>query len=170
VKRNNGTSKAMYGISRIDDARYRTHAWRVSFSRRGKRYVKSFPDKKLGGKGWALELAKTYRDQFLATHPPLSRREFCTLLRSNNQSGITGVYRYAKSFTLKNGEVKKSWYWEATWPVGDSQQAHIAFSVNEHGEQRARQLAVAARQKALARLEGAFWASSRGDLAHTTSP
>ena len=164
MKPNNGTSRAMYGISRVDNERYRTHAWRVSFSRRGKRYVKSFPDKKLGGKGRALQMAKAYRDQFLAQHPPLSRREFCTFLRSNNQSGITGVYRYAKSFTLAKGEVKKSWYWEATWPIGRSQQAHMAFSVNEHGEQRARQLAVAARQKALAQLEGAFWASARGAL------
>lgn len=155
----------MYGISRIDDPQFRTHAWRVSFSRRGKRYVKNFPDKKLGGKTRALQQAKQYRDQFIAENPPISRKEFCSILRGNNKSGITGVYRYAKSFKLKNGEIKESWYWEATWPIGNSQQAHVAFSVNELGERRARQRAVRARKQALAQLDGYYWASARGEPA-----
>src|SRR5210317_1996969 len=117
MKRNNGKSKAMYGISRIDDDVYRTHAWRVSLCRRGKRHVKNFADKKCGGKGRALIKAKEYRDTLLRKHLPLSRKEFCTILCSNNKSGVTGVYKYAKSFTLKNGSVKESWYWEAHWPT-----------------------------------------------------
>ena len=152
----------MYGISRIDDPVYRTHAWRVSFSRRGKRYVRNFPDKKLGGKRRALAEAKRYRDEFIAGNPPISRREFCSILRSNNKSGTTGVYRYAKSFSLKNGRVRQSWYWEATWPVGDSNQAHMSFSVNEYGESLARRLAMETRKKAIRQLEGPYWASARG--------
>ncbi len=148
----------MYGISRIDDPKHHTHAWRVSFSRRRKRYVKNFPDKKLGGKDLALLQAKQYRDWFVVENPPLSRREFCRILRSNNRSGITGVYRYAKSFRLKSGRLKRSWYWEATWPVGNSEQAHVAFPVNRHGERKARRLAIQAREQALAELEGHFWA------------
>jgi len=35
VKTNSDLKKEMYGISRIDDDRYRTHAWRVSLIRRG---------------------------------------------------------------------------------------------------------------------------------------
>ncbi len=162
MRRNNGKSRAMYGISRIDDDVYRTHAWRVSLSRRGKRHVKNFADKKCGGKGRALESAKQYRDFLLRKYPPMSRREFCSILRSNNQSGVTGVYNYAKSFTLKNGEIKKSWYWEATWPIGNSEQAHVAFPVNTYGEQMARQLALRARENALLGIEGEYWASERG--------
>jgi len=152
----------LYGISRVDDKQHRTHAWRVSFSRHGRRFVKSFPDKRLGGKGRALRLAKQYRDHFIATNPPLSRREFCTILRSNNTTGITGVYRYAKSFRLKNGQLRQSWYWEATWPTGNGKQAHIAFAVNAHGESHARQLAIHARREALEQLNGDFWTSARG--------
>ncbi len=126
----------MYGISRIDDDNFRTHAWRVSFSRRGKRHVKNFPDKKLGGKARALQKAKEYRDSFIASNPPISRQEFCSIIRSNNSTGITGVYRYAKSYRLKNGELKKNWYWEATWPIGKSRQSHVAFSVNDLGEKK----------------------------------
>ena len=162
VRRNNGTSRAMYGISRIDSDRFRTHAWRVKLVRRGEIHVKNFSDKRWGSKRKALAQAKAYRDELLLKHPPLSRKEFCTTLRSNNRSGITGVYRYAKSFTLKNGQVKQNWYWEATWPIGNSQQSHIAFSVNEHGERKARRLAIEARRKALENIDGFYWASARG--------
>jgi hypothetical protein len=114
MRRNNGKSKAMYGISRIDNDTYCTHAWRVSLTRRGKKEVRNFSDKKWAGKARALTAAKQHRDAYVKKHPPLSRKEFCSILRSNNTSGITGVYRYAKSFKLKNGEVKQNWYWEAT--------------------------------------------------------
>jgi hypothetical protein len=164
MRRNSGRSRARYGISRIDNETYRTHAWRVSLCRRGKRYVKNFADKKCGGKVRALESAKQYRDFLLRKYPPLSRKEFCSALRSNNRSGITGVYRYAKSYTLKNGTIKQSWYWEATWPIGKSEQAHVAFPVNTYGEETARQLALGARENALVGIDGAYWASERGSV------
>jgi hypothetical protein len=131
-------------------------------SRRGKRHVKNFPDKKWGGKGRALENARQYRDELLRKYPPMSRKEFCSILRSNNKSGITGVYKYAKGFKLQNGTIKQSWYWEATWPVGNSQQDHQSFSVNEYGEDKARKLAIRTRKAALRDLSGHFWASNRG--------
>lgn len=162
MRRNNGRGKAMYAISRIDDDVYRTHAWRVSLCRRGQRHVKNFADKKWGGKGKALAAAKQHRDELLQKHPPLSRTEFCAILRSNNKSGITGVYKYAKPFTLKNGTIRKNWYWEATWPTGNSDQEHIAFSVNEYGEDLARRMAIDARKKAMRGVSGVFWASERG--------
>jgi hypothetical protein len=152
----------MYGISRIDSDRFRTHAWRVKLTRRGIDYIKNFPDKRWGGKPKALVQAKAFRDELLAQHPPLSRVEYCSILRINNQSGISGVYRYAKSFTLKSGEIKVSWYWEATWPIGGSKQSHLAFPVNEYGEAKARRLAVRARKDALNAIDGHYWASARG--------
>ena len=162
MRRNNGRSKAMYGISRIDDDEYRTHAWRVSLRRRGKCHVKNFSDKKSGGKGKALKDAKLYRDELLIKFPPMSRKEFCSILRSNNTSGITGVYTYAKSFKLRDGRVKESWYWEANWPTDDNGQTHKSFSVNEYGEDTARRLAVRARAAALKQIDGHYWASGRG--------
>mgnify|MGYP001552221041 CR=1 FL=1 len=124
--------------------------------------MRNFADKKLGGKGKALAAAKAYRDDLLQKYPPMSRTEFCAILRSNNKSGVSGVCKYSKPFSLKDGTVKKNWYWEATWPIGKSRQSHIAFSVNDLGERKARQLAIRARKNALAELEGVFWASARG--------
>lgn len=110
----------------------------------------------------ALLSARQRRDKFLAENPPISRREVCSIIGSDNTSGIAGVYRYAKSYTLKNGKLKKSWYWEATWPVGNSRQDHNAFAVNEYGEPKARDLAISARSRALEEIKGVYWASARG--------
>ncbi|PLW67820.1 hypothetical protein C0039_15490 [Pseudohalioglobus lutimaris] len=52
--------------------------------------------------------------------------------------------------------------WEATWPNGKGEQSHVSFSVKEHGEGRARQLAVLAREEALETIDGYFWACERG--------
>ncbi len=155
---------AMYGISRIDDDIYRTHAWRVSLRRHGKSLVRNFADKKCGGKRKALAEAKRYRDELLHENPPMSRKEFASIMRRNNNTGITGVYRYAKKYLLKDGRERASWYWEAHWPTAPGESQSINFSVNEYGEAVAKQMAIRAREEGLKKLEGVFWASERGSL------
>lgn len=162
MRRNNGKTSVMYGISRIDDDIYYTHAWRVSLCRYGKRYVKNFPDRKCGGKVKALELARRYRDELLIKLPPISRKEFCLVLRSNNNSGITGVCKYAKPYLLSDGTVRKNWYWEASWPNDRGEGVSECFSVKEYGEEVARQMAIRARERGLHGVVGHFWASERG--------
>jgi len=44
----------MYGISRIDDDVHYAHTWRVSITRRRKKFVKNFPDKRFGSSEKAL--------------------------------------------------------------------------------------------------------------------
>ncbi len=156
---------AMYGISRIDDDIHRTHAWRVSLRRRGKGHVKNFPDKKYGGKRKALQLAKIHRDEIVAKHPPITRKEFSAIIRSNNNSGTTGVYRYAKRYFLTNGQEVETWYWEAHWPTERGQYQSVRFSVSEFGEDIARAKALRARTKGMRAVEGVFWASERGAIA-----
>lgn len=152
----------MYGISRVDSETERVHAWRVSLRRHGERLVRNFPDLRFGGRLGSLRAAMAYRDHLVQTHPPMSRKTFAKILRSNNQSGVSGVYRYAKRYRLKDGTVKQSWYWEANWPTVRGVSAKATFSVNRHGEKTAREMALAARAKGLAEVEGVFWASERG--------
>ncbi len=154
MRRNNGKSRAMYGVSRIDDDIHHSHAWRVSLCRHGKRYVKNFPDKKYGGKRKALVLAKRHRDELLVKLPPITRKEFCLIRRSNNNSGITGVCKYAKQYQLRDGEVRKYWYWEANWPDEQGRGASLSFSVKEYGDAVARLMAIRAREKGLKRVDG----------------
>ena len=155
---------AMYGISRMDNDEHHTHAWRVSLRRRGKMYVKNFPDKKYGGKRSALRLAKDYRDDILKKFPPLTRKEFSSILRSNNRSGVTGVYKYAKKYTVADSREIKTWYWEAHWPTEPGKSNSVSFSIKEFGEDAARSMALRARKKGMKKVEGIFWASERGEI------
>ena len=156
--------QTMYGISRIDDERYSTHAWRVSLVRRGQRHVKNFADKKNGSKMAALQAAIKFRDEVVRQQPPITRREFCDAKRRNNKTGITGVYRYRKTYKLKDGTEKESWYWEANWPGSDGESISKAFPVKRYGEDLAKQMAVRAREVGLSSVQGTYWAAERGDV------
>jgi hypothetical protein len=147
----------MYGISRIDDDEYRTHAWRVSLRRRHILHVKNFADKKCGGKRKALLLAQAYRDELIREIAPLSRKEFSGIRRRNNRTGVVGVCRYSKKYTLKNGTVRYSWYWEAIWPTTPAKSKVVRFSVNKFGEAGAFNRARSARIRGFNRIEGVFW-------------
>lgn len=160
----NSMSDEMYGISRIDSERYNAHAWRVSLSRRGKRYVKNFTDKKWQCQDTALQKAKEYRDQLLLKYPPLSRKEFCNVKRRNNKTGITGVYRYSKNYKLKDGTIMESWYWEANWPAKTGESICKSFSVKRYGESLAKRLATQARVDGMQSVRGIFWAAQRGEV------
>lgn len=155
---------ADYGISRVDDELNRTHAWRVSLRRHGRGHVKNFPDKKHGGRQQSLRHARKHRDAIVSQHPPMTRMEFCFIKRSNNTSGTTGVCTYAKRYVRRDGSVKENWYWEASWPDERGESAKAVFSVNRHGDEMAKQMAINARTRGLELLEGVFWRSERGSL------
>jgi hypothetical protein len=156
-----------YGISRFDDDIRMTHGWRVSLRRRGKMLVENFPDKKCGGRQKALRLARQYRDELLRKFPPISRKEVCRIRRSNNKSGIAGVCSYAKRYKLKDGTVKETRYWEASWPGEEGKNVSVNFSVRKYGEELARSKAIRARQRGIEGVEGAFWVSERGVIKPT---
>jgi len=162
MKKTTSKSKARYGISRIDDDIQNSHAWRVSLRRYGKMYVKNFPDKKCGGKRKALQQAKHYRDELLDKYPPMTRKHFCSIIRSNNKTGISGVYSYSKPYMLRDGTVKECWYWEANWPNASHQSVSARFSVKQFGENMAKKMAIQARERGLDSVNGDFWASDRG--------
>jgi hypothetical protein len=165
MKTRGSSNEDGYGVSRIDDDVNHTHAWRVSLRRHGKRHVKNFPDRKYGGRDKALASAMAFRDDFLLTHPPISRKEVCSVKRSNNKSGTTGVCTYAKRYQRRDGTIKENWYWEASWPNARGEHIKEVFSVNTYGDEIARQMAIRARQEALDSLEGVFWSSERGLVA-----
>lgn len=159
---NSNKSKVMYGISRIDDETYHTHAWRVSLRRHGTMHVKNFPDKKCDGKNNALKQAKNYRDDLLVKYPSMTRKHFCSIIRRNNKTGISGVYTYSKPYLLRDGTVKECWYWEANWPNKSHQSVSVRFSVKQFGEKLAKQKAIQARERGLNAVNGHFWASDCG--------
>lgn len=152
----------MYGISRIDDVVCRAHAWRVSLRRRGRKMVKNFSDKKCGGRHQALRCAKEYRDWIIKNNPPLSRIEFASILRKNNQSGVTGVCLIECEHRLGNGARRAAQYWEAIWPTTPGRHVKKRFSISAYGMERAFQMACAARNTGMLNVEGVFWPAERG--------
>jgi hypothetical protein len=164
MKENEKLADPDYGISRFDDDIRNTHGWRVSLRRYGKMLVGNFPDKKSGGRQRALKLARQYRDELLGKFPPISRREMCQIKRSNNKSGISGVCTYAKPYRLRDGTLKETRYWEASWPGKEGKNISINFSVNKYGEELARSMAIRARMRGLEGVEGAFWVCERGQV------
>lgn len=163
------TTDGRYGISRIDDEKHRTFAWRVSLRRHGRQLVRNFPDKKYGGKMRALHRAKEYRDELVRKYPPITRKEMCKIRRSNNTSGITGVCTYSKSYERRDGSIKENWYWEATWPNERGESVKKIFSVNSYGPELARQMAINARRRGIEDIKGVFWRSEPGDLGEQAS-
>jgi hypothetical protein len=164
MDKNNRTCQRLYGISRIDCERQNAHAWRVSLRRYGKRFAKNFTDKKYGDRELALADAMAFRDQFLVDNPPISRKDFCSIKRRNNKTGITGVYKYRKTYQLKDGTIKESWYWEANWPDIDGTSISQSFAINRFGEKLARNMAIEARDLGMQNVEGTFWAAERGSV------
>jgi hypothetical protein len=157
VKVSQENDVCMYGISRIDDEKFRTHAWRVSLRRRHTMHVRNFADKKCGGKRRALQLAQAYRDELLRGNPPLTRQEYAGIRRRNNVTGVVGVCRYSKPYKLKNGTVRYSWYWEAIWPTTRGDSEYARFSVRKYGETGAFRRACAARSRGFKLVQGVFW-------------
>lgn len=147
--------RALYGITRVDHEGSRTHAWRVTIQRRGKIHVRHFSDGVFGGKRKSLEAAKAYRDDLLAKHPPLSRKDYCSILRRNNRSGVAGVSYHTETIQTRNGPVERR-FWIARVPLEPWKAKLVKFSVAKYGDEGAQRRAVKARRDALAALEGAF--------------
>lgn len=144
----------IYGIRRVDSDSSHTHAWVVTISRRRRKFVKHFTDGVYGGKRKALAAAIAYRDQVISRNPPMTLKEFCSVMKRNNRSGISGVCRYASGDPRQDGKLR--WYWVARWSPEPGKNKQIKFSVNRYGEKGAFQRAVLARKKALAQLKGYF--------------
>jgi hypothetical protein len=149
--------RALYGITRVDHERSRTHAWRVTIQRQGKVHVGHFSDGVYGGKQKALAAAKRYRDDLLAKHPPLSRKDYCSILRRNNRSGLAGVSYHAEVIETGHGPVERR-FWIARLPLEPWRTKLVKFSVAKYGAEEAFRRAVKARLDALQGISGSVLA------------
>ncbi len=86
--------------------------------------------------------------------PPMSRREFGTIVRSNNTSGVPGVSR-----RIRDGEA----YWSAIVHQAGGRTKKRSFSVKQWGEDTAKAKAIAARMSMLRDVPG--WITHQPDTA-----
>ena len=148
--------KSEYGISRVDNNRSRTHGWLVTIQRRGEIHRRHFSDGTCGGVEQSLEAARAFRDEIVSKYPPLSMQEYSNIVKKSNRSGVVGVCRYCASETRDLPEEEQRWFWVASWPTPDGKRRRVKYSVKKYGEDTARQMAVEAREEAMAALSGAF--------------
>lgn len=148
------------GIYRGFDSARGGDLFHVALLRNGKTYQKDFFFKRCGGEQLAMRLAQAWRDMVIARHPPMSMSEFCSIVRSNNTSGVPGVYRTMKSHRAKIGRVSKV-YWHARVPLAGGKHRIVNFSVSRLGEEEARMRAMASRVQSLQELESIVFRASR---------
>ena len=141
----------MKGISRIDSGA--THGWFVRGYRNRKTVSKFFADRKHGGKGKALLLAKSHRDELhadIAATPKAERKRRVVAVDSRNSTGEIGVALITR--TGGNGVVQD--YYIATWRPEPNQQRSKSFSVSKYGKSSAFERAKQLRRKMMREIHG----------------
>lgn len=131
----------------------RGHYVHVSINRNRKMFQKSFSEKRCGGAENAMKLAQAWRDAIVSKHPPMSLMSFCSILRSNNTSGVVGIHRTTKRHRGKSGRVSEHSYWQARIPKADGTNCVRYFSVKTFGEDGAKKLAIDARKQGISALK-----------------
>ena len=137
----------MRNIRRVDHEASSTHCWRVTIQRQSRMYRRDFSDGPHGGFEQALRAAIQYRDYVIAHHPSWPCRTIA-ILKKNNRSGISGLTRVDR-WERSKGRRYRRVFWEVQWPIGNGRAKHRKFSVLKYGEDRALQMALAARETAL---------------------
>ena len=137
--------RANYGITRIDQPEKKNHGFYVRITHRGNTHQKYFPDKSSGGKSKALKLAKEYLDKLLAKMPKYKQEMAARKKRKALKSGVTGVTHVVS----KVGDDKQYQYWQAAWADENGKRRTAKFSISRYGKEKALELAIKARNKAL---------------------
>jgi hypothetical protein len=119
--------------------------WWVSIDNAAGKEHARFGDHEYGGEAEALAAAIKFRDAAVA-------RLGLTERLVQPESGHPGVSR-TESERAPRGRLRRDAYWQAYWPRPDGTQATKRFSVNKFGEERAKQLAIRERERALNAIE-----------------
>ena len=152
----------MYGIYS------RSWGFEVSIVRNGVRHHRLFGKASYGGAEQALLHAQDWRDHIVRSVPPQTRSERAEKQRTNNSTGVTGVFHHL----APNGRVRA---WMAKTYIAPDEILRTDFSVADLGDdaqalaiqERARQLG---RMTGLARIHPAEEAIRMGLSAHAAGP
>ena len=128
-------------ISRIDQPEKHNHGYYIRVTCNHHTQAKFFADKATGGKRTALRAAKEYEAE-LVKQAQAHRKNKKPTVSARNRSGIVGVAR-----SVWNERGKPVAYWQAGWVGSKGERKSRKYSVNKHGEERARRLAIKARRE-----------------------
>ncbi|MFC3146439.1 hypothetical protein [Piscinibacterium candidicorallinum] len=147
-----------------------TVAFLVHFERKNRGYIKRFSNLQYGTERKALAAARKWRDDQRAALPSYTRKEQAVKPLANNTSGVRGVCRIEDRRVSASGEPLILAYWSAYVRDETGRPRAKRFAIHRYGEQRAFDLAVAARKAYVATLskadrsQGTLQASGRGRI------
>ncbi len=119
--------------------------WGVRIQRRGKGVHKFFNDKIFGGERGAFKAASEYRDSVEAKLRGYSVADRAKTPSKRNTSGMVGVRKHSQIDVRGEYEYHYT-YWIAQWTDREGKRKTKAFSIQEHGDEKAFKLAAAARK------------------------
>lgn len=120
--------------------------WYFEISRQDQLIKRTFEDADYGGKDEALAVARAYKTAVIAAFPPATIFQRAQKIRKSNKSGMPGVY-IAKS--------RGSLSWCAAVMINRKSYSRV-FSIRKYGEEKAKELAIAARYELLAEFNPRF--------------
>lgn len=149
----------LHHIERLDIEAKHLNAWRVLVSRNNITKTKRFTDADYGGRDESLQAAIRYRDEYLAKIDQFAHQIWLrSYVRRNNTSGIPGVAR--RDVMANRNPNNRMVYWVASWTDEHGDNRSRKYSVSRYGEQEAKQLAIAERERQLERVciaKGSHW-------------
>jgi hypothetical protein len=141
--------KPRKGIHRVVHSRSRTKGWSAVIRRASGEVTKLFSDNVHGGRVKAYQAASKWLELTLPLYPLATRIDRMVKVRRNNRSGVPGVYRYPAT-----GEKVVDAYWGCQWVnEPNSKPTRRKFSIACYGERGSKQLAIKARNSAIASLK-----------------
>ena len=140
----------MQNISRVDQERKNQHGWLVRVMRDGINHQKFFSDSIFGSKLSSLLAAQKHRDELLHKYPKPEHGNVFNKITARNTSGYPGI---SKSGSYRKGEYYRAWQVQWTLPNGKLVSRKFGFSPWGRSEKEALELAIKARQEALAAIE-----------------
>lgn len=152
-KRKNAANR---NITRIElkalEGKSQVKGWEVRIYRREERFDQFFSDSLHGGKTKALEAARVVRDKMEKKLPIYTRRERANLVTTRNTSGYRGV-RLRTTIVVRNKKKYVYEHVEASWSPEPGNVVKQSFPVEALGLEKAWELAIACRKKAVASLK-----------------
>ncbi|WP_337270886.1 hypothetical protein [Oryzifoliimicrobium ureilyticus] len=134
--------RAGYAIIRELAQANRGDGWCVNLRRRGRLIRRTFKDSIYGSEQASLAEAVAFRDAIISALPPRTNHEQAVLLKSTNNSGISGV---------RKTEFRGQEVWQVTLLTNDGQNK-AQFSIRKYGDARAREMAIRTRRAWLEKL------------------
>ncbi|TIX90842.1 AP2/ERF family transcription factor [Rhizobium sp. P44RR-XXIV] len=142
---NSGDGEHFYALKRVFPRGSISGAWRLVLRRQGQQIGRTFKDSAYGSAEAAFEQARDYRDAVMQAWPPATLREKANCRRSDNTSGVSGVY--------KAHDPQPRWVAYISSQEGTRTRS---YSVSKYGEEAAKHLAIAKRHTWLAEIPPDF--------------